>query len=394
MVQNLPIPNDVADELFRIDGVESLGSRGGALVVSVTDPSLEDRVLQFLDERGIDIPVEIEEIDGIFPISRLARQRPVPMGVGISHEETGGGTSSWTMVSDSGELFVSSNRHVIAPLGDAFPFDPILQPATIDGGTAPDDTVARLEGWVTPETGFESDFAWAKPVDDYDDLFTNTFFGGGEPTRHQNLPIEEDRAVYKEGSISGLTEGQILESNVSVTGSDEVPRMDNQFTISAFVTSGDSGSPVYGIGEGGRLLPAGIVWGVITSGGEFVKALCSPADSIEEESGLTIYSLAYVPDRVESTHCNLTPRSFKEDSTEPVTGVVTVENDNEFDVVTEVEWLVDGELLTVDPHLLRDRVVGPNSSETFGVDLPPGIDWPFPPGEYPVETVVSRTERS
>lgn len=72
--------------------------------------------------------------------------RPViPSGVSIGHYKITAGTLG-TMVTDkvTGERYILSNNHVLANSNDAIVNDAVLQPGPLDGGTNPEDLIARL----------------------------------------------------------------------------------------------------------------------------------------------------------------------------------------------------------------------------------------------------------
>jgi hypothetical protein len=79
-----------------------------------------------------------------------SRFRPViPSGVSIGHTGITAGTLG-TVVRDrvTGEVLLLSNNHVFANSNQGLPGDAILQPAPLDGGNQPTDTVAQLERFV------------------------------------------------------------------------------------------------------------------------------------------------------------------------------------------------------------------------------------------------------
>lgn len=74
------------------------------------------------------------------------RWRPsIPPGVSIGHPLVTAGTYGALVYDNAtGERLILSNNHVLANSNGASLFDPILQPAATDGGTAPGDNVAQL----------------------------------------------------------------------------------------------------------------------------------------------------------------------------------------------------------------------------------------------------------
>lgn len=82
------------------------------------------------------------------------RVRPVEGGYSVGHYKITAGTYA-TAVYDRGshpgiptKYYVLSNNHVLANSNSARIGDPILQPGPYDGGTYPQDVIARLSRWV------------------------------------------------------------------------------------------------------------------------------------------------------------------------------------------------------------------------------------------------------
>ena len=82
---------------------------------------------------------------------RAERIRPVPGGVSGGHHDIGLGTlSGWVRDVDTGQPLLLSTWHVLTNFGGGKRGDDIIQPARLDGGKRPDDTVAYLERWIEP----------------------------------------------------------------------------------------------------------------------------------------------------------------------------------------------------------------------------------------------------
>lgn len=82
------------------------------------------------------------------------RVRPVEGGYSVAHEKVTAGTYA-TAVTDRSpypgiprRYYVLSNNHVLANSNNAQIGDPILQPGPFDGGTYPQDMIARLSRFV------------------------------------------------------------------------------------------------------------------------------------------------------------------------------------------------------------------------------------------------------
>lgn len=76
------------------------------------------------------------------------RRRPAVPGLSIGHKEITAGTFGCVVTNDAGNVFVLSNNHVLAASNAAALDDEILQPGPHDGGTLPNDVIARLHEFV------------------------------------------------------------------------------------------------------------------------------------------------------------------------------------------------------------------------------------------------------
>jgi hypothetical protein len=261
----------------------------------VSELSSSDLIPAQVDDVLTDV-IETGEIVAL-GIDRHSAQRPVRPGMSIGHRLGTAGTVA-CLVRRQGEVFIVSNNHVLALLNEAKLGDLILQPGPSDGGTL-EDAVGRLAefvplhfldetptevdsrpgqsrrtglfGWLAglfgggPSFGTKSghpeptvtlptntvDAAIASPMDDI--LFSaNIVDVDGAP-----LGVTSPRLglrVMKSGRSSGITEGLIIQTNVTVDVAYEghPARFVDQLMVapldfiqgSAFSERGDSGSLV------------------------------------------------------------------------------------------------------------------------------------------------------
>jgi len=161
---------------------------------------------------------------------RTRRWRPAPGGVSVGHFQlNGAGTlSGWVRDKETGEPLLLSCWHVLTNYRKARKGDPILQPATIDGGTVETDTIGHLERWVDvkmlgpnlgeaksnlkfqidsnrPLTVNYVDAAVARPVSD--DVVSCDILGLERP-KGVTTPQFGDNGVTS-GRTSGITYGKI-----------------------------------------------------------------------------------------------------------------------------------------------------------------------------------------
>lgn len=227
-------------------------------------------------------------------IDRLSAQRPVRPGMSIGHRLGTAGTVA-CLVRHEGKVFLVSNNHVLALLNKGKAGDLILQPGPGDGGTledavgqlatyeplhfldeAPTEVDTRpsragLWSWLAGLFGRGTTFgtksghpeptvtvstntvdaALASPLEDI--VFSaNIVDIGGPPVGI--VPPRLGLRVIKSGRTSGITEGIIVQTNVTVDVAYEgrPARFVDQFMVSpldflqgsAFSERGDSGSLV------------------------------------------------------------------------------------------------------------------------------------------------------
>jgi hypothetical protein len=222
--------------------------------------------------------------------SRTGRHRPAPGGVSIGHRDITAGTFG-CLVKRAGETFILSNNHVLANSNDAEPGDPILQPGPADGGQTATDSIAVLEYFVpirftAPELPSECPTARTVIA-----ALNAICLGIGSETRYRIVSLQtEDNfvdaaiarpmspadvsdeileigvirsaaeaqlgtAVRKSGRTTGLTSGEILQTDVTADvsyGGGRVARFADQLLAGPMSQGGDSGSAV--LDEDDRLI--------------------------------------------------------------------------------------------------------------------------------------------
>ncbi|MFQ5838302.1 MAG: hypothetical protein ACE5HJ_05915 [Thermoplasmata archaeon] len=184
------------------------------------------------------------------------RWRPAPGGVSVGHHRVSAGTLG-CVVQRGSEAFILSNNHILADSNRGRSGDSILQPAPLDGGKVPDDTIALLEEFVP--------IRWSLGLP----RFLSTLFqrrnrvdcGIARPTQRDDLADEVrligavrgteeasiDLPLLKSGRTTGLTKGRVthLEATVSVTyGRGRVALFEDQILAPSMSEGGDSGSLV------------------------------------------------------------------------------------------------------------------------------------------------------
>jgi hypothetical protein len=200
------------------------------------------------------------------PPGRTDRWRPAPGGVSVGHVRITAGTLGG-VVRRGGERLILSNNHVLANSNDARPGDLVLQPGPADSGTR-GDALAALDRFV--EIRFEDtrgvfaflrhlakrigirlaprrrgnfvDAATARPL--RGELVADTILGLEWSRGHAE--VEAGATVRKSGRTTGVTEGRVLATGVTVQVdySDRVATFEDQVVAGPMSQGGDSGSLV------------------------------------------------------------------------------------------------------------------------------------------------------
>lgn len=94
--------------------------------------------------------IEVGEIKAL----RTTRQRPVKGGWSVGHRDITAGTlGAWVFRGPGTQPHILSNNHVLANENRAQIGDPIYQPGPRDGGTPPENLIARLTEYVAIRFG-------------------------------------------------------------------------------------------------------------------------------------------------------------------------------------------------------------------------------------------------
>lgn len=242
------------------------------------------------------VPTDVVQVGRLSAFTaRLDRVRPAPGGVSLGHYNVTAGTLG-CVVRDrmTNQRFILSNNHVLANCNAAAAGDPILQPGAVDGGTVPDDVLARLERWIplqftsgpatcglartyasigntiahllgsqhVLEVGWEDadarnevDAALAAPLSD--DMVSDEILDIGVVAG--TTPAQLGMLVRKSGRSSGFTTGTIvvLDASVDIHYGERSARFEGQVVTTPMSTPGDSGSLLV---EGQSLLAVGLLF--------------------------------------------------------------------------------------------------------------------------------------
>ncbi|MCJ7512388.1 MAG: S1 family peptidase [Anaerolineales bacterium] len=242
------------------------------------------------------VPTDVLEVGDLrIQKPRDLRWRPAPGGVSISHFRVTAGTFG-CLVRDrrTGVRLILSNNHVLANSNQAVLGDAVLQPGALDGGSAEDDQLGRLERFipiqfndqpgecsvarsvaavgnalarlvgsrhrlavrrVDPQAANWVDAAVARPLQDawVDEEILEIGRVIGTAAPGLGMPVR------KSGRTTGLTRGeiQVLDTTVTIGYGDRQARFDGQIVTSAMSSPGDSGSLLV---AGDRLAAVGLLF--------------------------------------------------------------------------------------------------------------------------------------
>lgn len=205
---------------------------------------------------------------------KVKRWRPVPGGVSGGHYAfKGAGTlGMWVRDAETGKPLLLSCWHVLTNMGKCHRDDPIIQPAWIDGGRRPQDTIALLDRWVdvkmlTSKPNFNEarkklktmlnkgmsppinyvDAALARPISE--DIVSSEILDVG---RIDDIGIGKVNAqlgveVVTSGRTTGLTKGRIvtLDVDILVQYPIGIAIFEDQIISDIPSRGGDSGSVVF-----------------------------------------------------------------------------------------------------------------------------------------------------
>jgi len=264
------------------------------------------------------IPTDVRETGVIKALkARTDRWRPAPGGVSIGHEWITAGTLGCLVVKE-GNVCILSNNHVLADSNNAPLGSPILQPGKHDGGQLI-DRIATLSEFVPIEFLENEGCGIGKAVAAIPNLFAKII---GSQTKlkavsiHQQavnrvdaaiaLPVGKDMVkneileigkitgwsmatlgtkVKKSGRTTGVTEGEITQTNVTVNvqyGEGKIAMFADQLMVEpgGFSAGGDSGSAVLDIGN--KLV-------ALLFAGSDECTIVNPIDFVFADLGVSLY---------------------------------------------------------------------------------------------------------
>lgn len=232
-----------------------------------------------------EMPTDVETMEPPFAFGPLKQKvRPALGGYSVGHYKITAGTIATCVRGGywgQQKFYILSNNHVLANSNNASLGDPILQPGPYDGGTNPDDRIARLSKFVPIV------FSWTAKnlVDaaiaevDISDSTREIYWLGCLKGWRKKKGVKLYTKVQKTGRTTGYTLGYISALNATVLvnyGYGRIARFVDQIVIrpGGFSAPGDSGSLVTDLDEiAVGLLFAGSATHTIANQIEHVRSL-------------------------------------------------------------------------------------------------------------------------
>jgi len=207
-------------------------------------PKVIDRVETDVVEVG---EVRIQPISAIeVAIDNRLKHRPVLGGISVSPQKFLLAGTSGLIVMREGKPFILSNNHVLRlsqiynPDDRPQKGDYIRQPSFVDGGK-PEDSIGELWDWV--EISFPGPNEVDCAIGKLEESYFARILGLGAPLGI--APGVIGQKVFKSGRTSGITQGKITYTNVTISvnyGIDEPAIFEDQIMSEPFTEAGDSGS--------------------------------------------------------------------------------------------------------------------------------------------------------
>lgn len=258
------------------------------------------RLICVPDHQGtIDYVTDVQEAT-FAALALTSRSRPAAGGASIGHVDITAGTlGGLVRDTETGELVILSNNHVLANSNQASLGDPILQPGPADGGRDPDDRIALLSGYAEIDFSESAenhlDAAIAAPIDPDAVAFATTDVGDATPAQTRAL-AEDDLGlfVHKTGRTTEHTQGYVAGLFATVRVGYDLFRTAtfvDQIIVSQstaeedFSDGGDSGSLVY---DSDNACVGLLFAGSQGAPGEPARTILNPIDGVLGTLGLEL----------------------------------------------------------------------------------------------------------
>lgn len=224
-----------------------------------------DRVPKTLDKHPTDV-LEVGELfaggahassapapsTGMDAMALKERSRPVRPGYSVSHVQVTAGTigaGCYDLTPFPGKpprYYILSNNHVLANSNNAALGDPILQPGTFDGGSAPGDVIGRLSRFITIRFDGSCNDVDAAIAEVPFHALDRDIYWNGYPASLA-VAAQVGMLVKKTGRTTSFTTGRVTTIGATVNvnyGGGNVAKFCNQIVTTDMSAPGDSGSLV------------------------------------------------------------------------------------------------------------------------------------------------------
>ena len=306
-----------------------LSALAGAGFVGIADSEAEGEVIVFVEDeptaqrvppsfKGYAVRTEVtgkiqafstEVVEALTDVSaeRQGEVSPLVGGISLSaYVRRGIGVYPYagTLGMITYDNKILSNAHVIATNPDTGDFlntgTPIIQPGSYDGGTL-NDQVGVLEAYIPIDfaSGAKNyaDAAIASIDADVEASAGEQFYEGGNQWIEGWTEVSKGDIVRKSGCVTGITQGQVIHTNVSVVVwyGDRSAYFADQIVVTqenwSFAAPGDSGSAVDKDGKLVGLLFAGSERSaVISKAKRIIDGLGIAVEPLAGQYGLTVTS--------------------------------------------------------------------------------------------------------
>jgi hypothetical protein len=222
------------------------------------------------------------------PFALRERVRPVRPGYSVGHVRVTAGTIGAgcydlrPFPAKPPRYYILSNNHVLANSNQSRIGDPIVQPGTVDGGTAPQDVIGTLSRFIPIRFDGSCNRVDAAIAQVPFHLLDRDIYWLGVP-RSVGVPAQVGALVRKTGRTTDFTTGRVTAINATVNvnfGGGNVARFCDQIVTTDMSAGGDSGSLVLDLENN----PVGLLFA-----GSSTATILNPIITVQLELGVRLF---------------------------------------------------------------------------------------------------------
>jgi hypothetical protein len=230
---------------------------------------------------------EVQPTD-LEPFALRERVRPVRPGYSVGHIRVTAGTigaGCYDLRPFPGKppsYYILSNNHVLANSNQSRIGDPIVQPGTVDGGSAPQDVIGTLSRFVPIRFDGSCNRVDAAIAQVPFHLLDRDIYWLGVP-RSVGVPAQVGATLRKTGRTTDFTTGRVTAINATVNvnfGGGNVARFCDQIVTTDMSAGGDSGSLVLDLENN----PVGLLFA-----GSSTATILNPIITVQLELGVRLF---------------------------------------------------------------------------------------------------------